>query len=130
MGHRPPAEVHADLARGGVFCGPSRRTAAGAVEGLGTVFLEAAAHGLAVAAYRSGGVPEAVADGTTGLLAPEGDVPALARALCALLDDPALARRLGEAGIHVRRFAETPARLRFGLPADKQAWCRLSRILR
>jgi glycosyltransferase involved in cell wall biosynthesis len=98
MGHRPPAEVHADLARGGIFAGPSRRTAAGAVEGLGTVFLEAAAHGLAVAAYRSGGVPEAVADGVTGLLAPEGDVPALSRALCALLDDPQLARRLGSAG--------------------------------
>lgn len=45
-------------------------------------------------------------------------------------DAPSLFRRLGEAGIHVRRFAETPARLRFGLPADKQAWCRLSRILR
>ena len=45
-------------------------------------------------------------------------------------DAPGLFRRLGEAGIHVRRFAETPARLRFGLPADKTAWCRLSRILR
>ena len=45
-------------------------------------------------------------------------------------DAPGLFRRLGEAGIHVRRFAEAPARLRFGLPADKDAWCRLSRILR
>ncbi len=45
-------------------------------------------------------------------------------------DAPGQFRRLGEAGIHVRRFAEMPARLRFGLPADKQAWCRLSRILR
>ncbi|MCJ2006277.1 threonine-phosphate decarboxylase CobD [Methylobacterium sp. J-092] len=45
-------------------------------------------------------------------------------------DAPGLFRRLGAAGIHVRRFAEAPARLRFGLPADRNAWCRLSRILR
>jgi len=30
----------------------------------------------------------------------------------------------------VRRFAEAPARLRFGLPATKEDWCRLSRILK
>ena len=45
-------------------------------------------------------------------------------------DAPALFRRLGEAGIHVRRFREAPGCLRFGLPPDKDAWCRLSRILR
>ncbi|GLS65047.1 threonine-phosphate decarboxylase [Methylobacterium oxalidis] len=45
-------------------------------------------------------------------------------------DGPALFRRLGGAGIYVRRFAEAPQRLRFGLPPDKAAWCRLSRILR
>ncbi len=48
----------------------------------------------------------------------------------AFADAPGLFRRLGEAGIFVRRFAEAPERLRFGLPADKAAWCRLSRILR
>lgn len=45
-------------------------------------------------------------------------------------DGPDLYRRLAEAGIAVRRFAPRPARLRFGLPADKPAWCRLSRVLR
>lgn len=45
-------------------------------------------------------------------------------------DAPGLYRRLGEAGIYVRRFAEAPTRLRFGLPADKTEWCRLSRILK
>lgn len=45
-------------------------------------------------------------------------------------DAPGLHRSLGEAGIHVRRFAEAPSRLRFGLPADRAQWCRLSRILR
>ncbi len=45
-------------------------------------------------------------------------------------DGPGLWHRLGEAGIAVRRFAERPERLRFGLPPDKEAWCRLSRVLK
>ena len=45
-------------------------------------------------------------------------------------DAPGLFRRLGEAGLYVRRFPERPDALRFGLPPDKAAWCRLSRILR
>ncbi|MFF8799987.1 MULTISPECIES: threonine-phosphate decarboxylase CobD [unclassified Methylobacterium] len=45
-------------------------------------------------------------------------------------DAPNLFRRLGEAGIYVRRFPESPGLLRFGLPPDKTAWCRLSRVLR
>ncbi|WP_375408598.1 threonine-phosphate decarboxylase CobD [uncultured Methylobacterium sp.] len=45
-------------------------------------------------------------------------------------DGPALFRRLGQAGIYVRRFEPMPERLRFGLPADRTEWCRLSRILR
>ncbi|GJE12122.1 Threonine-phosphate decarboxylase [Methylobacterium longum] len=45
-------------------------------------------------------------------------------------DGPDLYRRLAAAGIAVRRFAGRPERLRFGLPSDKAAWCRLSRVLR
>ncbi|MCJ2133324.1 threonine-phosphate decarboxylase CobD [Methylobacterium sp. J-026] len=45
-------------------------------------------------------------------------------------DGPDLYRRLAAAGIAVRRFAERPERLRFGLPAGKAAWCRLSRVLK
>ncbi len=45
-------------------------------------------------------------------------------------DAPGLFRRLGEAGLYVRRFPERPDELRFGLPPDKAAWCRLSRILK
>ncbi|MFF9552567.1 MULTISPECIES: threonine-phosphate decarboxylase CobD [Methylobacterium] len=45
-------------------------------------------------------------------------------------DGPDLYRRLAAAGIAVRRFADRPERLRFGLPAGKAAWCRLSRVLR
>ncbi|MHB2207752.1 threonine-phosphate decarboxylase CobD [Methylobacterium sp. CM6257] len=45
-------------------------------------------------------------------------------------DGPDLYRRLAAAGIAVRRFAERPERLRFGLPAGKASWCRLSRVLK
>ncbi len=74
------------------------------VEGFGITFLEASFHGCPVAAYRSGGVGEAVRDGETGLLVPEGDLPALASAIGRLLDDPTLRTRLGVAG---RGFARS-----------------------
>ena len=72
------------------------------VEGFGITFLEASFHGCPVAAYRSGGVSEAVRDGETGLLVPEGDLLALTAAVGRLLDEPLLRTRMGEAG---RTFA-------------------------
>ncbi len=74
------------------------RTLARSVEGFGLTFLEASCHGCPVAAYRSGGVGEAVLDGETGLLVPEGDEPALADAIQRLLEDAALRARLGGRG--------------------------------
>jgi phosphatidylinositol alpha-1,6-mannosyltransferase len=70
----------------------------GAVEGFGIAFLEASASGLPVVATNSGGIPDAVADGETGLLVPPGHVAAVSQALRRLLDDPALAARMGDAG--------------------------------
>jgi glycogen(starch) synthase len=74
------------------FVLPSRQ------EPLGIVNLEAMAAGKAVIASRTGGVPEIVADGETGLLAPPADVPALSAALKKLAGDAALRDRLGRAG--------------------------------
>jgi starch synthase len=67
-------------------------------EPLGIVNLEAMACGCAVVASRTGGIPEVVADGETGLLVPPGDPGALAVALNALIRDPDLAAALGRAG--------------------------------
>ncbi|WP_419505786.1 hypothetical protein [Methylobacterium hispanicum] len=50
--------------------------------------------------------------------------------LARFADAPGLFERLGAAGIYVRRFADRSDLLRFGLPADKGQWCRLSRVLR
>jgi glycosyltransferase involved in cell wall biosynthesis len=86
------ADVGALLAAADVFVLPSW------VEGLPLTVLEAMAAGKPVVATSVGGTPEAVVDGETGLLVPPGDVAALAERLDAVLGDPDLARRLGEAG--------------------------------
>ncbi|MEZ4381271.1 MAG: glycosyltransferase family 4 protein [Nannocystaceae bacterium] len=80
-----------------VFVTASRRQGAD-VEGFGIVFLEANACERPVVGTRSGGIPDAIIDGETGLLVPEGDPAALADALVRLFDDPALRRALGRAG--------------------------------
>lgn len=79
----------------------------GDTEGLGVVLLEAMNHGVPVVGSRIGGIPDIVEDEVSGLLVPPGDAPALARALARVRDDPALARRLAEAGRRalVERFS-------------------------
>ncbi len=67
-------------------------------EPLGIVNLEAMACGTAVAGSRTGGIPEVVADGVTGLLVPPGDPAALTRALNELVSDPKRAAEMGRLG--------------------------------
>jgi phosphatidylinositol alpha-1,6-mannosyltransferase len=56
----------------------------GDVEGFGMVALEAAAHGLASAAFAVGGVPDAISQGTSGLLVPSGDYEGLAKSIASI----------------------------------------------
>ena len=73
-------------------------------EGFGRVILEAMQLGVPVIATDCGGPRELVVDGETGFLVPPGDAAALAAKMKVLLEDPSLAKRMGEAG---RRRAET-----------------------
>lgn len=69
-------------------------------EEYGMVVAEALGYGLPVVASRVGGIPEIVgADGSIAFLVPPRDPPALARALCRLLDDPQLRARMGQAAL-------------------------------
>ena len=66
-------------------------------EALSNVLLESMAAGAPVVATRVGGTPEALVDGGNGLLVAPGDSRAIASAVARLLDDRALAARLGRA---------------------------------
>ena len=88
----PKREVIQLLTHATVFAIPS------IYEPLGIVNLEAMACGTAVVGSRTGGIPEVVADGQTGLLVPPGEPGPLAAALNALISDPDRAEAMGQAG--------------------------------
>lgn len=79
-------------------------------EGCPNAVLEAMSAGKAVVAARSGGTPEVVVDGVTGLLFPPQDVNALRAALLKLAADPAKRLAMGSAGREraAREFAVAP----------------------
>jgi len=82
-----------------VYLMPSREIAdTGSVEGFGITFLEANACGIPVIGGRSGGIPDAIVDGQTGLLVDPLDQEQIAEAIIRLLTDEGLARRLGAQG--------------------------------
>lgn len=74
-----------------LFCLPSIYIEdEGDVEGLGLVFLEAQTFGVPVIGTRSGGIPEALADGETGFLVDERAPQQIAERITQLRDDPEL----------------------------------------
>ncbi|HSB54177.1 MAG TPA: glycosyltransferase family 4 protein [Gemmatimonadales bacterium] len=80
-----------------VYLGLSRESG-NEVEGFGLSLVEAQASGCPVIAVKSGGVPDAVADGESGILVPPSDAAAAARAIAALLEDDGRRAALGAAG--------------------------------
>jgi glycosyltransferase involved in cell wall biosynthesis len=106
--------IQTALASADAVAVPSVRDAAGNVDGLPNVLLEAQASGRAVVASRVAGIPEVVSDGENGLLVPPGDAGALTAALHRLAD-ATLRRRLGET-------ARAGALRRLGWPAAARAF--------
>ena len=93
-GFIPPAQIPEAYLLGDIFAGPSQIE-----EGLGLVFLEAAAAGLPLIATRRGGIPEIVREGLNGLLLEQHDDPReLAAKIIQLLNDRDLRLRLGQQG--------------------------------
>ena len=97
----PRSDVQSILAEAEVFTLPSWE------EPFGLVFGEAMAMAKPIVAIRSGAAAEIVVDGVTGLLAEPNDVEGYADRIGRLLDDPALAARMGAAG-RERVVAEYP----------------------
>ncbi len=97
LGAVPEEEKDGLLCAADVLTMPNRELDDGDVEGFGIVLLEAAARGVPSVAGRSGGVPEAVEHGRTGLLVDGSSPSRVSEALVSLLSDPERTRRLGRA---------------------------------
>jgi phosphatidylinositol alpha-1,6-mannosyltransferase len=94
------AELPAYFDAGDVFAMPCRTRRHGLdVEGLGMVFLEAAATGLPVVGGDSGNSADAIRDGETGYVVPGVSVADLADRLNRLLTDPSAAKAMGDKGM-------------------------------
>ncbi|NNH61761.1 glycosyltransferase family 4 protein [Rhizobium laguerreae] len=91
LGERNAVEIAELLGHGGIYVWP------GCGEAYGLAYLEAQAAGLPVVAQATAGVPAVVEAGVTGLLTPEGDVAAYARAIATLLGDGQKRDAMGQA---------------------------------
>ncbi len=97
LGQVGPSELDTLYSACDLFLLPGREIETTA-EGFGIVFLEAALAGKPVIGGRAGGVPEAVADGQTGILVDGTSSAAVAEAVVRLLRDSEYAHRLGMQG--------------------------------
>ena len=100
-------------------------------EGLPLTILEAMAAGLPTVASEVGGIPDAIQNGISGLLVSPGDPDQLAKALAALLRDPAMRTRFGRsARVRVaeqfafERQIKNTVRLYLGLSDSAASWKR------
>lgn len=96
LGNLTQDEVAGWLAAADVAVVPSVRDAAGNVDGLPNTVLEALASGTPLVATTAGGIGAVVEDGRTGVVVPERDAAALARAVGSLLNDASLRAGLGQ----------------------------------
>jgi glycosyltransferase involved in cell wall biosynthesis len=100
---QPHSVIQDEMRNARGFVQHSIEAPSGDCEGMPVSILEAGASGLPVVATRHAGIPDAVIEGTTGLLVDEHDVGGMAEAMLRLIDQPTIAARLGQAARdHVR----------------------------
>ena len=99
IGRIPHEQLPKYFALGDIFAMPSRSRLFGLeVEGLGIVYLEASACGLPVIAGNSGGAPDAVLPGKTGVVVDGTSEKEIADAAIHLLSDMSRSREMGRTG--------------------------------
>ena len=103
LGALPSDEVAQWMRCASVLAAPSVTAADGDAEGLPNVVVEAAASGLPVVGTKHSGIQEAIEEGVSGFLVPEGDAGALAARLAEMLGSESLRN---EMGLAARRLAE------------------------
>ena len=103
-GKLSPEDLANEYRTANVFTLPAIVDSKGDTEGLGVVLIEAMELGLPVVASNVGGIPDVVLDGISGLLVPEKDPQALAKAFKRLAAEPALVQQLLEGA--QKRIAE------------------------
>jgi len=99
-GEKTIDEIRALYRHSDIFVLPCLVARSGDRDGMPNVLLEAMAMQLPVVTTPVAGTPELVQDGLNGLLVPERDAQALARAIERLIDESMLRFRLGERARH------------------------------
>ncbi len=97
-GAMPHAQVLKIMRESDLFCHTSMTQDNGQTEAFGLVVCEAQWAGLPVVAFASGGVPEALDNGKTGLLCEEGDVNGLYGKMKDIIEHPQKMQAMSEAG--------------------------------
>ena len=88
-----------------IYVHPAIYDSKGDTEGQGVVLVEALSNRRPVVASAVGGIVDVIKDGQTGILVPEKDPDAIAKAVLRLIEDPDYARQLGDQGYaHARNY--------------------------
>jgi colanic acid/amylovoran biosynthesis glycosyltransferase len=98
LGQQPHHVIRDEMQNARCFVQHSVVALNGDSEGTPVAVMEAGASGLPVVATRHAGIGDVVVDGETGFLVEEHDIKGMARGLVRLMQDPALAARMGRAG--------------------------------
>jgi colanic acid/amylovoran biosynthesis glycosyltransferase len=98
LGSQAPETVKREMRGARAFVQHSVEALSGDSEGTPVAVLEAGASGLPVISTRHGGIPDVVIHGETGFLVDEYDVQSMTQHMLAVLADPLMADRLGQAG--------------------------------
>ena len=110
LGSKNHKELKSIYASADIFCMPSVTAKDGDQEGFGLVMLEAMASGLPVVASNSGGIPQLIKDGESGLLCEEKCAWKIANNISSLFNDNNLYKKLQSNGYKTAKECSYEAR--------------------